>query len=100
MRLLSSDERLPAVKRNQGLHEADGDLSSSSTTTCGSSPDALAEHACTHAAHRSRWRWSGYVRAVAAQMPPTPFIEWYRPFAYDGIADRADRPVPYSSTGR
>ena len=31
----------------------------------------------------------------STQMPATPFIEWYRPFAYHEIADRAGQPVPW-----
>jgi hypothetical protein len=29
------------------------------------------------------------------QMPRLPFIEWYRPFAYDRIAAQAGKPVSY-----
>ncbi len=28
-------------------------------------------------------------------MPPTAFTQWYRPFAYDEIADRAGQAVPW-----
>lgn len=92
--LLSSDERLPAVKRNQGLRRATGDLVLFMNDDVWVRPDFLREHAATHARHAEPVAVLGLVEQ-SEQMPQNPFIEWYRPFAYDEIADRADQPVGY-----
>jgi len=92
--LVASDERLPAVKRNQGLHRARGELVLFMNDDVWVGPDFFAEHAASHAAHDEPVAVLGHVEQ-SAQMPPTPFIEWYQPFAYHEIADRADRPVSY-----
>ncbi|HVN51921.1 MAG TPA: glycosyltransferase family A protein [Acidimicrobiales bacterium] len=94
VRLVSSDERLPAVKRNQGLHLADGELVLFMNDDVWLRPDALAVHADAHAEHRGPVAVLGHVEQ-SAQMPRTAFIEWYQPFAYDLIADSHGRAVPY-----
>lgn len=94
VRLVSSNERLPAVKRNQGLHLATGDLVIFMNDDVWVRPDFLREHAASHARHEDPVAVLGLVEQ-SEQMVQNPFIEWYRPFAYDEIADRADQPVSY-----
>ncbi|MBS1838912.1 MAG: glycosyltransferase family 2 protein, partial [Actinobacteria bacterium] len=94
VRLLSSDERLPAVKRNQGLRAAVGDYVLFMNDDVWVTRDFLREHARTHAAHGGPIAVLGKVEQ-STKMPEDPFIDWYQPFAYDLIADRADRTVPY-----
>jgi len=92
--LVASDERLPAVKRNQGLALAGGDLVLFMNDDVWLRPDALATHAATHAAHRGPVAVLGHVDQ-SPRMPSTAFIRWYRPFAYDRITESRNRPVPY-----
>lgn len=94
VRLLSSDERLPAVKRNQGLRAAVGDFVLFMNDDVWVTPDFLAEHAATHAAHDGPVAVLGKVEQ-STKMPEDPFIDWYEPFAYQLIEDRADGTVPY-----
>jgi len=94
LRLLSSDERLPAVKRNQGLREATGELILFMNDDVWVLPDFLREHARSHLAHPEPVAVLGLVEQ-SPKMPQDPFIEWYQPFAYDEIADRADQTVTY-----
>lgn len=94
VRLLSSEERLPAVKRNQGLHAATGDYVLFMNDDVWVTPQFLREHAATHAAHSAPVAVLGKVEQ-SKKMPDHPFIEWYQPFAYQLIEDRADRAVPY-----
>jgi glycosyltransferase involved in cell wall biosynthesis len=94
LRLLASDERLPAVKRNQGLREASGDLVLFMNDDVWVGPDFLREHARGHAEQAAPVAVLGLVEQ-SPKMPQTPFIEWYQPFAYDEIADRADQSVGY-----
>ncbi len=94
VRRLSSDERLPAVKRNQGLREAVGDYVLFMNDDVWVSPPFLREHAASHAAHDGPVAVLGAVEQ-SEKMPDDPFIDWYQPFAYQLIEDRADRTVPY-----
>jgi glycosyltransferase involved in cell wall biosynthesis len=94
VRLLSSDERLPAVKRNHGLTEATGDLVLFMNDDVWFRPGALAAHADTHAAHDRPVAVVGHVEQ-SDQMPPTPFIQWYRPFDYDGLAGAGGSTLSY-----
>jgi glycosyltransferase involved in cell wall biosynthesis len=94
VRLVSSDERLPAVKRNQGLRMAEGELVLFMNDDVWLRPDALAVHADTHAEHADPVAVLGHVEQ-SRQMPPTPFIEWYEPFAYDMIANSNGAAVSY-----
>jgi glycosyltransferase involved in cell wall biosynthesis len=92
--LLSSNERLPAVKRNQGLHAATGTYVLFLNDDVWVEPNFLREHARTHREHSKPVAVLGYVEQ-SAKMPQNPYIEWYEPFGYHLIADRADRSVPY-----
>lgn len=94
VRLLSSDERLPAVKRNQGVRAATGDLVLFMNDDVWVRSDFLSQHAASHAAHGVPVAVLGLVEQ-STKMPQNPFIEWYRPFAYQLIEHRADRSVPY-----
>ncbi|MEZ5322786.1 MAG: glycosyltransferase family A protein [Microthrixaceae bacterium] len=92
--LISSDERLPAVKRNQGLDAATGDFVLFMNDDVWVLPDFLAEHAATHAAHDVPIAVLGKVEQ-SPKMERNPFIEWYEPFAYHLIDHLADQAVPY-----
>jgi glycosyltransferase involved in cell wall biosynthesis len=92
--LLRSEERLPAVKRNQGLRAASGDLALFINDDVWLRSDALRVHANAHSEHEGPVAVVGHVEQ-SRQMPRLPFIEWYRPFAYDRIASRAAKAVPY-----
>jgi GT2 family glycosyltransferase len=92
--LLRSEERLPAVKRNQGLRAASGDLVLFINDDVWLRSDALRVHATAHAEHEGPVAVVGHVEQ-SPQMPRLPFIEWYRPFAYDRIAAQAGKPVSY-----
>ena len=94
IRLLSSDERLPAVKRNRGIREASGELLLFLNDDVWVDPDFLSEHAATHASHARPIAVLGLVEQ-SKEMPRDPFIEWYQPFAYHEIADRSDDTIGY-----
>lgn len=94
VRLLMSDERLPAVKRNQGLRAATGDYVVFMNDDVWVRPDFLSEHLWTHRAHPYPVAVLGKV-VQSEEMEQTPFAQWYRPFAYELVEDRADQPVPY-----
>ena len=94
IRLVSSNERLPAVKRNEGLALARGELVLFMNDDVWLRPGALLAHARAHAAHDGPIAVLGHVEQ-SRQMAATPFIEWYQPFAYDQIATLADQPVSY-----
>lgn len=94
LRLLRSEERLPAVKRNQGLQGATGDLVVFINDDLWVAPDFLREHAGSHADHDDPVAVVGQVRQ-SSQMPSTPFSDWYVPFRYDPIDHLSDQPVSY-----
>jgi GT2 family glycosyltransferase len=94
IRLVASDERLPAVKRNHGLAQAEGELVLFMNDDVWLRPDALAAHVATHNAHDGPIAVLGHVDQ-SPEMPSTAFIDWYRPFAYDGIAGSGGQAVPY-----
>lgn len=94
IRLLSSQERLPAVKRNQGLAEAKGELVLFLNDDVWVGPGFLAAHAASHAANAEPVAVLGLVEQSAA-MPQDPFIEWYQPFAYHELAGREHQDVEY-----
>jgi glycosyltransferase involved in cell wall biosynthesis len=94
VRLVSSDERLPAVKRNQALRLAVGDLVVFMNDDVWVGPDFVAAHVAAHVRHPGPVAVVGHVDQ-SPLMPRTPFVEWYQPFAYHEIADRAGRPVSY-----
>lgn len=90
----ASDERLPAVKRNRSLRRAEGDLVIFLNDDLWVRPDFVAVHVAAHSARDEPVAVVGHVEQ-SAKMPPTAFIEWYRPFAYDEIRDRAGQAVSY-----
>lgn len=94
IRLLASEERLPAVKRNQALRMAVGDLVVFMNDDVWVRPDFVTRHVEAHNRHDGPVAVVGHVEQ-SDLMPQTAFIEWYRPFAYDEIADRAGEPVSY-----
>jgi GT2 family glycosyltransferase len=89
---LSSEERLPAVKRNQALRAARGDLVMFMNDDVWIRPDCVRRHAEAHARYRAPVAVVGHVEQ-SGRMPWTPFSAWYRPFAYDEIAGRAGAEV-------
>jgi glycosyltransferase involved in cell wall biosynthesis len=86
--------RLPAIKRNIGLQRASGELVMFMNDDVWLDPDALAEHARSHAESSAPIAVLGHLRQ-SPEMPPEPFCSWFEPFAYHQIADRADQSVPY-----
>jgi glycosyltransferase involved in cell wall biosynthesis len=92
--LIHNDERLPAVKRNQGLRAASGDFVLFLNDDVWVDPALLREHARTHRSHDRPIAVLGRVEQ-SSLMPWTAFNAWYQPFAYHLIADRADQRVPY-----
>ena len=94
VRLLTSAERLPAVKRNQALRAASGGLVLFMNDDVWVRPDFVATHVAAHAAHLDPVAVVGLVEQ-SRQMPRDPFIDWYQPFAYREIADRAGQEVSY-----
>ena len=76
VRLLSSNERLPAVKRNQGLRVATGDFVLFMNDDVWVRPDFLREHAASHAAHSAPVAVLGLVEQ-SPTMRQNPYIEWY-----------------------
>ncbi|MBM9469149.1 glycosyltransferase [Nakamurella leprariae] len=94
IRLLFGDERLPAVKRNDALRAATGDLALFMNDDVWVGPDFVRRHVEAHARHDGPVAVIGRVEQ-STLMPDDPFINWYRPFAYDEIADRAGQAVSY-----
>ncbi len=92
--LIHNDERLPAVKRNQGLARATGDLVVFLNDDVWVKPGFLRAHADAHAAAGRPVAVLGSVEQSPA-MSQTPFIRWYQPFAYHLIADRPGKTVPF-----
>jgi glycosyltransferase involved in cell wall biosynthesis len=93
IRLLRVAQRLPAVKRNLGLYAATGTIVLFLNDDVWARPDLLSEHARAHAAHDGELvAVLGHVEQ-SPEMPKTPFLEFYRPFAYHEIAPYAERPV-------
>lgn len=92
--LIASDERLPAVKRNQGLRRATGELILFMNDDLWVEPDLLAEHARAHRSHDGPVAVLGHVRQ-SPSMDQTPFVEWYQPFAYWELAGREGEHLGY-----
>lgn len=93
IRLMHRAERLPAVKRNLGLRAATGDLVLFLNDDVWARPDFLAQHARSHGERPGRLvAVVGHVEQ-SPEMPRTPFLDFYRPFAYHEIAASADREV-------
>lgn len=87
-------ERLPAVKRNLGLQRASGELVLFINDDLWLEAGALAAHVRTHMGHDAPIAVVGWCRQ-SPEMPRTPFVDFYEPFAYERMAHLADRPVPY-----
>ncbi len=89
-----SDERLPAVKRNQGLLAASGELVIFMNDDVWVRPDFVRQHVAAH-------RRAGRPVAVlghceqSPRMEHTPFLDWYPPFGYYLIEDAVDEPLSY-----
>ncbi len=94
IRLVSSSERLPAIKRNQALRAARGDLVLWMNDDVWVRPDMVRRHVEMHVRYGRPIAVLGHVEQ-SEQLPRDPFTDWYRPFSYWEIADRAGRPVPY-----
>jgi glycosyltransferase involved in cell wall biosynthesis len=94
VRLFRGAARLPAMKRNLGLREATGEYVLFMNDDAWADPTLLREHARTHAAHTEPIAVLGHVDQ-SDEIPYNAFQEWYRPFAYQLLAGREDRPVPY-----
>jgi GT2 family glycosyltransferase len=94
VRLLASSQRLPAVKRNEALREARGDLVIFMNDDVWVTPMFVREHVASH-------RRAGRPVAVigrcdqSTRMPRDPFTAWFVPFSYHEIDDRADDTVSY-----
>lgn len=94
LRLIRSTERLPAVKRNEALEAASGDLICYMNDDLWVVPEYLAEHARAHLAEEGPVAVLGHCRQ-SPQMPRTPFIEYYEPFAYHLLEGREGASIPY-----
>jgi glycosyltransferase involved in cell wall biosynthesis len=94
IRLDWSTERLPAVKRNLALRKASGDLVLGMNDDVWVLPDLVRRHVDVHHRHDRPVAVLGHV-SQSTRMPANPFTDWYQPFAYWEIADRAGRTVPY-----
>lgn len=94
VRLLASEERLPAVKRNLGLRVADGDLVLFMNDDLWVRPDLLVEHARAHVQHDGPVAVLGHCRQ-SPDMQQTPFVSWYQPFAYHELEGRDGEQLPY-----
>jgi glycosyltransferase involved in cell wall biosynthesis len=94
IRCLVSEERLPAVKRNQALRAAGGDLVLFMNDDVWVRPDCVRHHVEAHARFAEPVAVVGHVEQ-SDQMPWTPFTAWYRPFPYDQVGDRAGKDVGY-----
>jgi GT2 family glycosyltransferase len=92
--LIHNSERLPAVKRNQGLRRATGEIVIFLNDDVWVTPDFIQAHVDAHTHAVKPIAVVGHVEQ-SPQMEQTPFIRWYRPFAYDLIADRAEKSVSF-----
>jgi GT2 family glycosyltransferase len=92
-------ERCAAVdapsKRNLGARLAGGELVLFLNDDIWPAADMLTEHARTHRAHSpAAVAVLGNVEQ-SPSMPFSPFVEFYRPYAYGAIESRADRAVDW-----
>jgi glycosyltransferase involved in cell wall biosynthesis len=94
IRLFAHSDRLPAVKRNLGLRAATGEYVLFMNDDVWADPCLLREHAASHAAHDQPIAVLGHVDQ-SPEMPRTPFLDWYQPFAYFELAGLGDQAVPY-----
>lgn len=89
IRLICNDERLPAVKRNQGLAAARHDIVLFMNDDVWVVRGFLTSHARAHARYAEPVAVLGHVRQ-SPEMDQTPFIADYRPFAYHLIPPGAE----------
>ena len=89
-----SDERLPAVKRNQGLLAARGELVIFMNDDVWVRPDFVRRHVQAHGDAGRPVAVLGHCEQ-SPRMEHTPFLDWYPPFAYFLLGDRAGQPLPY-----
>jgi glycosyltransferase involved in cell wall biosynthesis len=94
VRLIWIDERLPAVKRNLGLHQARGDLVLFLNDDVWLRTDAVRRHVERHQDAGRPVAVLGHVEQ-SAEMPWSPFVEAYQPFAYSELAGRHGQVVPW-----
>ncbi len=95
VQLIRTPSRHPAVKRNEALRVATGDLILFLNDDVWAEPRLLAEHARTHLQHApAPVAVLGHVDQ-SSEMPPSAFTEFYRPYAYAELADRADQAVKW-----
>mgnify|MGYP001812771110 FL=1 len=89
-----SDERLPAVKRNQGLLAARGDYVIFMNDDVWVRPDFVRRHV---EAHRDAGRPVAVLGHCeqSPRMEHTPFLDWYPPFAYFLLQDQVGQPLSY-----
>ncbi len=88
IRLISSNERLPAVKRNHGLAVATGELVLFMNDDVWLRPRPRSRRTPRPTRPTTVRSRCSVTSSSPSQMSPTPFVQWYRPFAYDRIADR------------
>ncbi len=89
-----SDERLPAVKRNQGVLAARGDYVIFMNDDVWVRPDFVRRHVEAHRAAARPVAVLGHCEQ-SPRMERTPFLDWYPPFAYFLLDDQAGRPLSY-----
>ncbi len=94
VRLLASDERLPAVKRNRALEAATGELVVFMNDDVWVGPSFLAEHVASHRAHDEPIAVLGFIEQ-SREMPSEPFCDWFQPFSYYELAGLEDQAVPW-----
>jgi glycosyltransferase involved in cell wall biosynthesis len=91
---LVSDQRLPAVKRNQALRAASGDLVLFMNDDVWVDPGCVRYHVAAHTASAEPIAVLGRVEQ-SERMPWTPFTAWFRPFPYDHLEGRGGQDVGY-----
>ncbi len=94
IRLLSSANRLPAVKRNEAIRMARGRYVVLMNDDLWVRPDFLVEHERAQRATTVPTAVLGHVEQ-SKRMDQTPFVEWYQPFAYHELVGRAGVPLEW-----
>jgi glycosyltransferase involved in cell wall biosynthesis len=89
-----SDERLPAVKRNQGLLAARGDYVIFMNDDVWVRPDFVRRHVEAHRLAARPVAVLGHCEQ-SPRMEHTPFLDWYPPFAYFLLDEQVGRPLSY-----